>query len=183
MALLLLPASFALGAATVLAVQRVLRKHGAPTAQKPGVTDTAPAPPAADKAVDCLRYVHPPHSAWKPGTKQPAPFAPGQDMLQFDPAVVEVASMYSLMISAVVPRPIAFVSSMAANGTFNLAPYSYFNIVRAALCEWCRCQGADIITGKLRTHTLHDSNTQQAAYQQNSRPFSKQRPVAVCAAR
>lgn len=176
MALLLLPASFALGAATILAVQRALRKHGAPAAQKLGVTDAAPTPPAADKTVDCLRYVHPPHSAWKPGTKQPALFAPGQDMLQFDPAVVEVASMYSLMISAVVPRPIAFVSSMAANGTFNLAPYSYFNIVRAALCEWC------IITGKLRTHTLHDSNTQQAAYQHNIQPLSKLRPIAVCMA-
>ncbi len=35
--------------------------------------------------------------------------------------------MYPLVISAVVPRPIAFICSQDAAGTVNLSPYSYFN--------------------------------------------------------
>lgn len=39
---------------------------------------------------------------------------------------------YKLLISAVVPRPIAFVSTRGADGkTTNLAPFSYFNMVNA----------------------------------------------------
>jgi flavin reductase (DIM6/NTAB) family NADH-FMN oxidoreductase RutF len=36
--------------------------------------------------------------------------------------------VYKLMIGVVVPRPIAFVSSVDAKGIFNLAPFSYFTI-------------------------------------------------------
>jgi len=43
-------------------------------------------------------------------------------MLQFDPAAL--TSCYPLMISAVVPRPVAFVSSLSAEGVGNLAPFS-----------------------------------------------------------
>ena len=32
-------------------------------------------------------------------------------------------------ISAVTPRPIAFISSMDANGVGNVSPYSYFNVM------------------------------------------------------
>ncbi|KAM0263025.1 hypothetical protein ACHAQJ_001403 [Trichoderma viride] len=36
---------------------------------------------------------------------------------------------YSLLISAIAPRPIAFISTLSADGkSANLAPYSYFNI-------------------------------------------------------
>ncbi len=44
-----------------------------------------------------------------------------------DPAVVPGPEMYRFLISAVVPRPIAFVSTRAAGGGTNLAPFSYFN--------------------------------------------------------
>lgn len=44
-----------------------------------------------------------------------------------DPAVVPGPEMYRFLISAVVPRPIAFVSTRAAAGGTNLAPFSYFN--------------------------------------------------------
>lgn len=46
-----------------------------------------------------------------------------------DPGRVSGPEMYRFMISAVVPRPIAFVSTRAADGTTNLAPFSYFNAV------------------------------------------------------
>lgn len=37
---------------------------------------------------------------------------------------------YKLLISAIVPRPIAFVSTRSADGSIvNLAPFSYFNVV------------------------------------------------------
>ena len=38
---------------------------------------------------------------------------------------------YKLMIGAIVPRPIAWVSSLNGDGTFNLAPFSYFTAVCA----------------------------------------------------
>ena len=37
-------------------------------------------------------------------------------------------SPYRLLAGAVVPRPIAWVSSRSAEGTDNLAPYSFFNV-------------------------------------------------------
>ncbi|TFK92174.1 hypothetical protein K466DRAFT_513988 [Polyporus arcularius HHB13444] len=46
-----------------------------------------------------------------------------------DPATEEPAKLYSLMISGIVPRPIAFVSSISEEGVENLAPFSWFNMV------------------------------------------------------
>lgn len=43
-----------------------------------------------------------------------------------DPATLSRDDVYRVLISAVVPRPIAFVSSMSAEGVANLAPFSYF---------------------------------------------------------
>ncbi|OCH91051.1 hypothetical protein OBBRIDRAFT_792666 [Obba rivulosa] len=37
--------------------------------------------------------------------------------------------LYQLMISGIVPRPIAFVSSVSESGVENLAPFSWFNMV------------------------------------------------------
>ncbi|KAF9003301.1 hypothetical protein BDQ17DRAFT_1425270 [Cyathus striatus] len=39
--------------------------------------------------------------------------------------------LYALMTSGIAPRPIAFVSSVSADGVENLAPYSWFNQVSA----------------------------------------------------
>jgi flavin reductase (DIM6/NTAB) family NADH-FMN oxidoreductase RutF len=49
--------------------------------------------------------------------------------MQFDPARVPGPEMYRFLISAVVPRPIAFVSTRAPGGGVNLAPFSYFNAI------------------------------------------------------
>ena len=45
----------------------------------------------------------------------------------FDPKKLDIRSNYHLMISGIVPRPIAFVSSISKNEEINLAPYSFFN--------------------------------------------------------
>jgi flavin reductase (DIM6/NTAB) family NADH-FMN oxidoreductase RutF len=38
-------------------------------------------------------------------------------------------ALYQLMLSGIVPRPIAFVSTISNDGVENLAPFSWFNMV------------------------------------------------------
>jgi flavin reductase (DIM6/NTAB) family NADH-FMN oxidoreductase RutF len=52
-------------------------------------------------------------------------------MPSFDPGRESVQNIYKLMIGAIVPRPIAFVSSLDARGIRNLAPFSFFTGVSA----------------------------------------------------
>jgi flavin reductase (DIM6/NTAB) family NADH-FMN oxidoreductase RutF len=47
------------------------------------------------------------------------------------PSELEHRELYNILISAVVPRPIAWVSSLSATGQPNLAPISFFNAVCA----------------------------------------------------
>ena len=46
-----------------------------------------------------------------------------------DPKALPTREVYRFLISAVVPRPIAFVSTVNTAGVTNLAPFSYFNAV------------------------------------------------------
>jgi flavin reductase (DIM6/NTAB) family NADH-FMN oxidoreductase RutF len=48
--------------------------------------------------------------------------------MQIDPATLSEREVYKIMIGAVVPRPIAWVATVSADGRPNLAPFSYFNI-------------------------------------------------------
>jgi flavin reductase (DIM6/NTAB) family NADH-FMN oxidoreductase RutF len=49
-------------------------------------------------------------------------------MIRINPAELPRQAIYKLLIGSVVPRPIAWVSSLSTDGTRNLAPFSYFNI-------------------------------------------------------
>lgn len=49
-----------------------------------------------------------------------------------DPAALTARDRYRLGIAAVVPRPIAWITTVDAAGTVNLAPFSYFNGVCAS---------------------------------------------------
>ena len=49
-------------------------------------------------------------------------------MLSIDPASIPTAQLHQYLVSAVAPRPIAFVSTLDAQGVPNLAPYSFFNV-------------------------------------------------------
>ena len=49
--------------------------------------------------------------------------------MQFDPQIVAPQSIYKLLIGCVVPRPIAWVSSLSADTVPNLAPFSFFMAV------------------------------------------------------
>src|SRR5215831_11231169 len=46
--------------------------------------------------------------------------------MQLDPAVMPQQSVYKLLIGCVVPRPIAWVSTVSVEGVHNLAPFSFF---------------------------------------------------------
>lgn len=43
-----------------------------------------------------------------------------------DPATLSPGAMYRFMIGVIVPRPIAFISTVGSGGRFNVAPFSYF---------------------------------------------------------
>lgn len=51
------------------------------------------------------------------------------EMISFVTAEMSDPAPYHLLTSIVAPRPIAWVSTMSANGIPNLAPYSFFNAV------------------------------------------------------
>jgi len=44
-----------------------------------------------------------------------------------DPSTIPAQTMYRVLIGSVVPRPIAFVSTMSEAGVLNVAPFSFFN--------------------------------------------------------
>src|SRR5579864_345134 len=48
-----------------------------------------------------------------------------------DPAATPSLTTYKLLIGSVVPRPIAFVSTVSTDGVYNLAPFSFFNVICA----------------------------------------------------
>ena len=49
--------------------------------------------------------------------------------MRFDPRALPARDVYRLLISVVVPRPIALVSTIGTGGGFNVAPFSYFNAI------------------------------------------------------
>ncbi len=49
--------------------------------------------------------------------------------MQIDPSTLLQQDVYKLLIGTVVPRPIAWVSTISEDGVANLAPYSFFNVV------------------------------------------------------
>ncbi|WP_010098870.1 flavin reductase family protein [Ornithinibacillus scapharcae] len=50
-------------------------------------------------------------------------------MLSFDPKNNAERENYKLLIGTIIPRPIAFVTSITDEGIVNGAPFSYFNII------------------------------------------------------
>ncbi|MFC1959310.1 flavin reductase family protein [Chloroflexota bacterium] len=50
-------------------------------------------------------------------------------MISFVPAEMVDAAPYHLLTSIVAPRPIAWISTIGADGVANLAPFSFFNAV------------------------------------------------------
>lgn len=56
-----------------------------------------------------------------------------------DPSQHDYADIYKLMIGIIIPRPIAFVSSIDSDGILNLAPFSYFTACSSNPPVVCFC--------------------------------------------
>ncbi|MEH7415005.1 flavin reductase family protein [Neobacillus drentensis] len=52
-------------------------------------------------------------------------------MISIDPSKNTERENYKFLIGSIIPRPIAFVTSLSKEGVLNGAPFSYFNIVSA----------------------------------------------------
>ncbi len=72
-----------------------------------------------------------------------------------DPCNQEPRSIYKLMIGSIVPRPIAFVSSVSPDGIRNLAPFSFFTGVSANPPVICFCPMVRSSDGK-KKDTLYN---------------------------
>jgi len=46
--------------------------------------------------------------------------------MKINPATLDRKTSHDIMVGAALPRPIAFISTLGANGIYNLAPYSFF---------------------------------------------------------
>ena len=72
-----------------------------------------------------------------------------------NPAEHDYRDIYKLMVGAIVPRPIAFVSTVSAEGVRNLAPFSFFTGISAnppVICFSPMVRGSD----GARKDTLHN---------------------------
>ncbi len=49
------------------------------------------------------------------------------EYIELDPNALSMKDKYKLLIGAIVPRPIAFVSTLSKEGVANLSPFSFFN--------------------------------------------------------
>ncbi|WP_449537749.1 flavin reductase family protein [Ferdinandcohnia sp. Marseille-Q9671] len=50
-------------------------------------------------------------------------------MLSIDPSSISERENYKFLIGSIIPRPIAFITTLSEDGVVNGAPFSYFNIV------------------------------------------------------
>ena len=52
-------------------------------------------------------------------------------MLSIDPKEITTAKLHGYLLGAIAPRPIAFASTIDADGNPNLSPFSFFNVFGA----------------------------------------------------
>ena len=52
----------------------------------------------------------------------------GRGGMIVDPDTLDARSRYELLIGSVVPRPIAWTSTVSREGVSNLAPFSFFTV-------------------------------------------------------
>src|SRR5215204_2124155 len=58
-------------------------------------------------------------------------------MIDLDPSALSNAERYKLLIGTVVPRPIAWVSTISTDGVYNLAPFSFFTAICSSPMTLC----------------------------------------------
>jgi flavin reductase (DIM6/NTAB) family NADH-FMN oxidoreductase RutF len=72
-----------------------------------------------------------------------------------DPGQADYRDVYKLMVGVIVPRPIAFVSSLSPDGVRNLAPFSFFTGISANPPVICFSPMVRASDGKTKD-TLHN---------------------------
>lgn len=61
--------------------------------------------------------------------------------MTIDPKADRYEHVYKLLIGAIVPRPIALVSTISKDGIRNLAPFSFFTAISSRPTMVCFCPG------------------------------------------
>jgi flavin reductase (DIM6/NTAB) family NADH-FMN oxidoreductase RutF len=105
----------------------------------------------------------------------PSPASPSAARTVFDPADPEV-NAYKLLNSLVVPRPIAWVSTVDAEGRGNLAPHSFFTVAsgRPPVILFSSLGHKDTVTNIEQTGEFVVSITSEDLFEQvnaSSAPF------------
>ncbi|VAW31091.1 Nitrilotriacetate monooxygenase component B [hydrothermal vent metagenome] len=67
-----------------------------------------------------------------------------------NPAKLNDTNRYKLITGSIVPRPIAWVSTMDKAGTLNLAPFSYFTAVSTNPMTLLFCPGWSSLRGRMK---------------------------------
>jgi flavin reductase (DIM6/NTAB) family NADH-FMN oxidoreductase RutF len=67
--------------------------------------------------------------------------------MRFDPTEMRGSEVYRLMTDVIVPRPIAFVSTVDAAGALNLAPFSFFTGISSRPPLLAICVGDKSVPG------------------------------------
>lgn len=77
------------------------------------------------------KYTKVPDPNWRPGNGANDSSQVSKTKIELDPYSGDrnPVDNYKLLISAITPRPIGFISTVGSNGTRNLSPFSYFNFV------------------------------------------------------
>jgi flavin reductase (DIM6/NTAB) family NADH-FMN oxidoreductase RutF len=70
-----------------------------------------------------------PNPKWKPKDVIRIPVERPNDYLTYETSRMSSSSLYGLIISVVVPRPIALITSQNSQGILNCAPFSYFGLI------------------------------------------------------
>lgn len=97
--------------------------------------------------------------------------------MEINPESLDVAARYKLLIGCVVPRPIAFVSTISPDGKLNLAPFSFFtgvgsNPLTLLFCPSNKPDGTDKDT--LRNCESKPTGTGQFVVNVVSEPYVRQ---------
>ena len=86
----------------------------------------------------------------------------------FDPAATEPRAFYKLLNSVIVPRPIAWVATVSADGVDNLAPHSFFTVscVDPPVVQITSVGRKDTLTNVEATRELTISFTPEELFEQ-----------------
>jgi flavin reductase (DIM6/NTAB) family NADH-FMN oxidoreductase RutF len=100
--------------------------------------------------------------------------------LIIEPQAHDARDIYKLMVGVIVPRPIAFVSTVSSDGTRNLAPFSFFTCISAnppVICFSPMVRGSD---GQQKDTLRNITNTREFVVNIVSEPIASQ--MNICSA-